>query len=44
VGEVNQHDIPTVVLEMSHTMERAIEKLLTPVPGTLAAVSKAAAN
>src|SRR5580693_9444901 len=33
VGEVNQHDVPTVVLEMSHTMERAIEKLLTPVPG-----------
>jgi ABC-type uncharacterized transport system auxiliary subunit len=45
VGEVNQHDVPTVVLEMSHTMERAIEKLLTPVPpGTLTAVSKAAAN
>jgi cholesterol transport system auxiliary component len=44
VGEVNQHDVPTVVLEMSHTMERAIEKLLTPVPGPLTAVSKAAAN
>ena len=44
VGEVNQHDIPTVVLEMSHTMERAIEKLLTPVPGTLSAVSRAATN
>jgi ABC-type uncharacterized transport system auxiliary subunit len=44
VGEVNQHDVPTVVLEMSHTMERAIEKLLTPVPGTLTAVSKAEAN
>jgi len=44
VGEVNQHDVPTVVLEMSHTMERAIEKLLTPVPGTLTAASKAAAN
>jgi ABC-type uncharacterized transport system auxiliary subunit len=44
VGEVNQHDVPTVVLEMSHTMERAIEKLLTPVPGTLTTVSKAAAN
>jgi ABC-type uncharacterized transport system auxiliary subunit len=42
VGEVNQHDVPTVVSEMSHTMERAIEKLLTPVPGTLTAVSKAA--
>jgi len=44
VGEVNQHDVPTVVSELSHTMERAIEKLLTPVPGTLTAVSKAAAN
>jgi ABC-type uncharacterized transport system auxiliary subunit len=44
VGEVNQHDIPTVVLEMSHTMERAIEKLLTPTPGTLPPVSRAAAN
>ena len=44
VGVVNQHDVPAVVLEMSHTMERAIEKLLTPVPGTLPAVSRAAAN
>ena len=44
VGEVNQHDVPTVVSEMSQTMERAIEKLLTPVPGTLTALSKAAAD
>jgi ABC-type uncharacterized transport system auxiliary subunit len=44
VGEVKQHDVPTVVSEMSHTMERAIEQLLTPVPETLAAVSKAVAN
>jgi ABC-type uncharacterized transport system auxiliary subunit len=44
IGAVNQHDVPTVVSEMSHTMERAIEKLLTPVPGTLSAVSKAATN
>jgi cholesterol transport system auxiliary component len=44
VGAVNRHDVPAVVSEMSHTMERAIEKLLTPVPGTLTAVSKAAAN
>jgi ABC-type uncharacterized transport system auxiliary subunit len=44
VGEVNQHDVPTVVSEMNHTMERAIEKLLTPVPGSLTAVSKKAAN
>jgi ABC-type uncharacterized transport system auxiliary subunit len=44
VGEVNHHDVPTVVLEMSHTMERAIEKLLTPMPGTLSAVSRAATH
>jgi ABC-type uncharacterized transport system auxiliary subunit len=44
VGVVNQHDVSTVVSEMSHTMERAIEKLLTPVPGTLSAVSRAAAT
>jgi ABC-type uncharacterized transport system auxiliary subunit len=44
VGEVNQHDVPAVVSEMSHTMERAIEKLLTPVPGALPDVSRAAAN
>jgi ABC-type uncharacterized transport system auxiliary subunit len=44
IGVVNQHDVPTVVSEMSHTMERAIEKLVTPVPGTLTAVSKATAN
>ena len=44
VGVVNQPDVPAVVSEMSHTMERAIEKLLTPVPGPLHAVSKAATN
>jgi ABC-type uncharacterized transport system auxiliary subunit len=44
VGEVSQHDVPSVVSEMSHTMERAIEKLLTPVPGSLPAVSTAATN
>jgi ABC-type uncharacterized transport system auxiliary subunit len=44
VGVVNQHDVPAVVSEMSHTMERAIEKLLTPVPETSTAVSKAASN
>jgi ABC-type uncharacterized transport system auxiliary subunit len=32
VGVVNLHDVPAVVSEMSHTMERAIEKLLTPAP------------
>ena len=44
VGVVNHHDVPTVVSEMSHTMERAIEKLLMPVPGTQSAVSRAATN
>ena len=44
VGVVNQHNVPTVVSEMSRTMERAIEKLLTPTPGTLPPVSRAAAN
>jgi len=44
IGVVNQRDVPTVVSEMSRTMERAIEKLLTPTPGTLPPVSRAAAN
>jgi ABC-type uncharacterized transport system auxiliary subunit len=44
VGVVNQHDVPAVVSEMSHTMERAIEKLLTPVPAALPAASTAASN
>ena len=44
VGVVNQHDVRAVVSEMSHTMERAIEKLLTPVPGALPAASGAATN
>jgi ABC-type uncharacterized transport system auxiliary subunit len=44
VGEVKKHDVPTVVSEMSHTMERAIEKLLTPVPGALPVASTAATN
>jgi ABC-type uncharacterized transport system auxiliary subunit len=44
IGVVNQHNVPTVVSEMSRTMERAIEKLLTPTPGTLPPISRAAAN
>jgi ABC-type uncharacterized transport system auxiliary subunit len=44
VGEVKQHDVPTVVSEMSNTMERAIEKLLTPVPAVVPAASTAATN
>jgi cholesterol transport system auxiliary component len=44
IGEVKQHEVAAVVSEMNHTMERAIDKLLTPVPGPLTAVSKVAAN
>jgi ABC-type uncharacterized transport system auxiliary subunit len=36
VGQVDKRDVPAVVSEMSRTMDRAIEKLLTPIP----AVSK----
>jgi ABC-type uncharacterized transport system auxiliary subunit len=32
VGAVSQRDVPAVVAEMNRTMERAIEKLLTPAP------------
>ena len=32
VGKVDKRDVPAVVSEMSSTMERAIEKLLTPGP------------
>jgi ABC-type uncharacterized transport system auxiliary subunit len=37
VGTVAKRDVPTVVAEMNRTMDRAIEKLLTPAP-SLAAV------
>jgi len=36
VGTVGQRDVPAVVSEMNRTMERAIEKLLTPPPATSA--------
>jgi ABC-type uncharacterized transport system auxiliary subunit len=36
VGTVGQRDVPAVVAEMNRTMERAIEKLLTPPPATSA--------
>jgi len=36
VGDVNQHDVPAVVSEMNRTMERAIEKLLSPMPTDVA--------
>ena len=36
LGTVGQRDVPAVVSEMNRTMERAIEKLLTPPPATSA--------
>jgi len=36
VETVGQRDVPAVVSEMNRTMERAIEKLLTPPPATSA--------
>jgi ABC-type uncharacterized transport system auxiliary subunit len=35
-GTVGQRDVPSVVSEMNQTMGRAIEKLLTPAPATVA--------
>jgi ABC-type uncharacterized transport system auxiliary subunit len=35
-GDVNKRDVPSVVSEMNRTMERAIEKLLTPMPADVA--------
>ena len=32
LGDVNKRDVPSVVSEMSHTMQRAIAKLLSPIP------------
>ena len=40
VGTVAQRNVPAVVSEMSHTMDRAIEKLLTPVPASVATKEK----
>jgi len=34
IGTVGQRDVAAVVSEMDRTMERAIEKLLTPTPST----------
>jgi ABC-type uncharacterized transport system auxiliary subunit len=31
IGDVNQRDVPAVVSEMNRTMQRAIEKLVTPL-------------
>ena len=42
VGDVNERDVPAVVSEMNRTMERAIEKLLSPMPSDVATVPTAA--
>jgi ABC-type uncharacterized transport system auxiliary subunit len=42
MGDVNQRDVPAVVSEMNRTMERAIEKLLTPMPADVVTGSTAA--
>jgi cholesterol transport system auxiliary component len=42
VGDVNGRDVPAVVSEMNRTMERAIEKLLSPMPSDVATVPTAA--
>lgn len=36
VGTVGQRDVPAVVSQMNRTVERAIEKLLSPAPATSA--------
>jgi ABC-type uncharacterized transport system auxiliary subunit len=36
IGDVNKRDVPAVVSEMNRTMERAIEKLLSPMPADVA--------
>ena len=36
VGTVGHRDVPSVVSEMNQTMGRAIEKLMTPAPATVA--------
>ena len=42
VGDVNKSDVPAVVSEMNRTMERAINKLLSPMPADVATGSTAA--
>ena len=36
LGDVNKRDVPAVVSEMNRMMERAIEKLLSPIPRDVA--------
>src|ERR1700723_4681446 len=42
IGDVDKHDVPAVVSEMNRAMERAIEKLLTPMPADVVTGSTAA--
>jgi ABC-type uncharacterized transport system auxiliary subunit len=42
VGDVNKRDVPAVVSEMNRTMERALTKLLSPMPGDTATGSRTA--
>lgn len=42
IGDVNKRDVPAVVSEMNRTMQRAIEKLVTPLSADWAASSTAA--
>src|SRR5580700_7675882 len=44
VGQVDKRDVPDVVSEMSRTMDRAIEKLLTPVPAGVTTASTSAST
>jgi ABC-type uncharacterized transport system auxiliary subunit len=36
MGDVNKSDVPSVVTEMNRTLERAIQKLLSPMPAEVA--------
>jgi ABC-type uncharacterized transport system auxiliary subunit len=42
VGNVDKRDVPTVVSEMNRTVERALEKLLSPMPAARATSPTAA--
>jgi ABC-type uncharacterized transport system auxiliary subunit len=42
IGDVNQRDVPAVVSEINRTMERAINKLLSPMPADVVTGSTAA--
>ena len=44
VGNVNKRDVSAVVSEMNGTMERAIKKLLSPMPADVATSPAAAKN